>query len=453
MPSDNNFKTHCTMRILNQLLCFMALFLSVTCTATDHPDNSLYDFFQQHDSVMLLIDPDTGTIEDANPAAEAFYGYNRETLLTLSIHSLNTLTPAQVAEEMQVATAQGRNYFVFRHVLADGAVRTVEVRSHPYRFDGKLRLLSVINDITPGRHADQALWHYQDHLEEIVDLQVQALQQEKANRQRLLFVAVLLQMLAIVVLIILSISLFRTQKERTNLLHQQEKTNRELRRLNEIMAHHFQEPARRLVSFAQRLYKKGLVEADQDVRVSVDFIHQQALRLSYLVRDIQRYLALDQADAASQHLHLSEVIAQQMREPELSERLKHVSVELNLAEDSLYFPKGYLQQILRILFDNSLNYACADSPLRIEVKSLKQPGHTLIQFIDNGCGVEPEYREQLFEMFSRIVNEADKASSTGTGMGLAVLRKMVEKKGGWVNVHDGMGTGLMIEFAIEDPTP
>ena len=440
------------MRRLNQsLLGCIALLFALTSTASDHPDSSLYEFFQRHDSVMLLIDPENGAIEDANPAAEAFYGYNRETLLTLSIHSLNTLTPTQVAEEMQLAARQGRNYFVFRHVLADNDVRTVEVRSHPYQFDGKLRLLSVINDITPGRHADQAIWHYQDRLEEMVDLQVQALEQEKANRQRLLFTAVLLQMLAILLLIWLAIRLFHLQKERTGLLRQQEKFNQELRRLNEIMAHHFQEPARRLVSFAQRLHKKSLLETDQDARVSVDFIHQQALRLSYLVRDIQRYLALDQADVPSKRIQLSTVIQQQILEPEFSERLKNVSVDLNFGVASVYFPKSYLLQIFRILLDNSLNYACEDKPLKIEIRSLKQAGHTLIQFIDNGRGVEPEYREQIFEMFSRIVSEPGRGDSTGTGMGLTVLRKMVEKKGGWVAVHDGIDTGLMIEFSIMEP--
>lgn len=438
------------MRRLKQLLfSAVALLLALTSTASEHPDTSLFEFFHSHDSVMLLIDPENGAIEDANPAAEAFYGYNREALLSLTIHSLNTLTPTQVADEMQMAAKQGRNYFVFRHVLADNDIRTVEVRSHPYQFDGKMRLLSVISDITPGRHADQAIWHYQDRLEEMVDLQVHALEQEKANRQRLFFTAVLLQMLAILLLIWLSIRLFRLQKERTDLLRQQEKYNQELRRLNEIMAHHFQEPARRLVSFAQRLYKKGLLETDQDARVSVDFIHQQALRLSYLVRDIQRYLALDQADAPSKPIQLSTVIQQQMLEPEFSERLKNVSVELNLDVASVYFPKSYLQQIIRILLDNSLNYACEDKPLKIAIKSLKQSGHTLIQFIDNGRGVELEYREQIFEMFSRIVREPGKDSSTG--MGLAVLRKMVEKKGGWVAVHDGIDTGLMIEFSILEP--
>ncbi|KGK43235.1 hypothetical protein LH51_00900 [Nitrincola sp. A-D6] len=289
-------------------------------------------------------------------------------------------------------------------------------------------MLSVINDITPGRHADQAIWHYQERLEEMVDLQLQALELEKASRQRLLFTAVILQMLAILLLIWLSLRLFRSQKERTYLLRQQEKYNRELLRLNEIMAHHFQEPARRLVSFAQRLYQKGLVETDQDVRVSVDFIHQQALRLSYLVRDIQRYLALDQVDPPSRLIELSAIIEQQMREAEFSDRLINVSVELNFAVAKVYFPKSYMQQIFRILLDNSLNNACADKPLQIEVKSLKQAGYTLIQFIDNGRGIEPEYREQIFEMFSRIVNDPDLGSGTSTGMGLTVLRKMVEKK-------------------------
>ncbi|KGK42444.1 hypothetical protein LH51_00895 [Nitrincola sp. A-D6] len=124
-------------RLKQSILGWVIVLFALSSQADDHPDASLYEFFQRHDSVMLLIDPSTGEINDVNPAAEAFYGYSRDTLQTLSIHSLNTLTPAQVAEEMQMAARQGRNYFVFRHVLADGDIRTVEVRSHPYQFDGR----------------------------------------------------------------------------------------------------------------------------------------------------------------------------------------------------------------------------------------------------------------------------------------------------------------------------
>jgi PAS domain S-box-containing protein len=117
---------------------------------------------------MLLIDPAEGQIVDANPAAARFYGYDRAVLKAMHIQKINTFSAEQVAAERALAAREGRNYFIFRHELANGEIRTVEVYSNPFVFDGRRLLLSVIHDITPGRKLEQGLWHYQARLEELV---------------------------------------------------------------------------------------------------------------------------------------------------------------------------------------------------------------------------------------------------------------------------------------------
>lgn len=131
------------------------------------------EIFTQHDLVMLLIEPESGRIVDANPAASRFYGYAQERLREMTIQQINTFTPTQVAEERKLAESEGRNYFIFRHRIANNEIRTVEVHSRPFGFDGQRLLFSIITDITPGRNAAQELWHYQQRLEEMVDLQTQ----------------------------------------------------------------------------------------------------------------------------------------------------------------------------------------------------------------------------------------------------------------------------------------
>ncbi len=128
--------------------------------------------FETHSSVMLLIDPASGHIIDANPAAAKFYGYSQHSLRGMFIQQINTLTSEQVKEERLIAESEGRNYFIFRHRLADQSVRTVSVNSHPFMMNKQTLLLSVIHDITPGRHDAQAMWHYQQKLEEMVELKV-----------------------------------------------------------------------------------------------------------------------------------------------------------------------------------------------------------------------------------------------------------------------------------------
>ncbi|GAB2183456.1 hypothetical protein LAB1_07650 [Roseibium sp. LAB1] len=118
---------------------------------------------------MILIDPDTGKILDANIAAEKFYGFDRDTLRSMSIQNFNQLTPEQVEAERQLAKTEHRNFFIFRHKLADGSVRSVEVHSTPVDYGGGKALLSVVHDISADRERQEELWHYKNRLEEMVD--------------------------------------------------------------------------------------------------------------------------------------------------------------------------------------------------------------------------------------------------------------------------------------------
>ena len=156
------------MRGFLKALCLVSMLLVIASSrAADFPE--FQDVFEQHGSVMLLIDPATGRIADANPAAAKFYGYTRDGLRALGIQDINTLSPEQVAEERIQAEREGRNYFIFRHRTADRSIRTVEVYSHPYEIKGQRFLLSIIQDITPGRNLDQGMWHFTQRLEEMVE--------------------------------------------------------------------------------------------------------------------------------------------------------------------------------------------------------------------------------------------------------------------------------------------
>jgi PAS domain S-box-containing protein len=107
-------------------------------------------------AVKLLIDPADGRIVDANPAACAYYGYSQETMRTLSIWDINTMSPEQVREEMGRAKNEGRGFFRFTHRLAGGELREVEVYSGPVEYSGRTLLFSIIHDVTDRVRAEQA---------------------------------------------------------------------------------------------------------------------------------------------------------------------------------------------------------------------------------------------------------------------------------------------------------
>lgn len=120
--------------------------------------------FEKNLSVQLLIDPFSGEIVDANPAACDFYGYQREQLRVMNIKQINTLDSTSVAAEMQLAVMERHNRFVFRHQLASGDLRDVEVFSSPMEMDGRQLLYSIVYDITEHLRAQTALGESEEKL-------------------------------------------------------------------------------------------------------------------------------------------------------------------------------------------------------------------------------------------------------------------------------------------------
>lgn len=125
--------------------------------------------FEDHAAVKLMIDPQTGSILDANRAAEKFYGWPRETLRQMKIQQINTLPPDQVKDEMEKTQALQRFYFEFRHRRADGSVRDVAVYSSRIGAKGKEVLHSIVHDITDKKLAEAALSASESRLRNYVE--------------------------------------------------------------------------------------------------------------------------------------------------------------------------------------------------------------------------------------------------------------------------------------------
>ncbi len=113
--------------------------------------------FESNHPVMLLVNPETAAIVDANPAACSFYGFSREELTARKITDLNMLPPEQVFGEMRKAREAKKLHFFFRHRLAGGEIRDVEVFSGAIRMKGQDLLYSIVHDITARKEAEAAL--------------------------------------------------------------------------------------------------------------------------------------------------------------------------------------------------------------------------------------------------------------------------------------------------------
>ncbi|MFA0889569.1 MAG: PAS domain S-box protein [Synergistales bacterium] len=113
--------------------------------------------FEMNHSIVLLVDPENGRIMDANEAASRFYGYSIDSLCAMNISGINTLSPEKVMDKMQSALEEGKGHFLFRHRLADGSERDVEVYSGPIRIQGNPLLYSIVHDVTERVSVERAL--------------------------------------------------------------------------------------------------------------------------------------------------------------------------------------------------------------------------------------------------------------------------------------------------------
>ena len=113
--------------------------------------------FQNNLSVMLLINPETGDIEDANPAACNYYGWSHSEICNKNISEINMLSKQEVIETLQNAKNKNNNHFLLKHRLANGDVRDVEAYSGLIQFGNFVLLYATIYDITDRKQAEDAL--------------------------------------------------------------------------------------------------------------------------------------------------------------------------------------------------------------------------------------------------------------------------------------------------------
>jgi len=133
-------------------------------TALQESEQRYHALFENTHTVMLLIDPESGAIVDANQAACSFYGYSREAFTRKNVVDLNILSVEDVFQELQRAKKEERRGFNFRHQLADGSLVDVEVFNGPILIQGKRLLFSIIHDITKRKQDEEQIQAYQKQL-------------------------------------------------------------------------------------------------------------------------------------------------------------------------------------------------------------------------------------------------------------------------------------------------
>ena len=126
------------------------------------------NMFKLHNAVMLLIEPESGQILDANQSASDFYGYSIHELISMSINDINTLKPEETAAVRKQIVENKQNHFIFIHRLANGQMRTVDVYSSSIIFENRKIIFAIMHDITERKQAQDSLAYERQRLSSIL---------------------------------------------------------------------------------------------------------------------------------------------------------------------------------------------------------------------------------------------------------------------------------------------
>ncbi len=237
------------------------------------------------------------------------------------------------------------------------------------------------------------------------------------------------------------------EEQLQKLVEQLNLANSELQRFAEVSAHHLQEPARRLVSYA-RLLRDSLLSRDADkaeTGLALQYIEEGAERLRHLLRDIQLYLAAAEPRGKVSAMSTEKVLAEVMEE--LAGAIKQAEARFILSPlPPVYLDRLRLQDIFKILITNALQYSRPGVPPRISISGEKRGQMVCLRLEDNGRGIPSPYHERVFGVFERL--QHTDLEQKGTGIGLAIVRRIVQSYSGRVWLKNAAQEGAVVELLL-----
>ena len=243
----------------------------------------------------------------------------------------------------------------------------------------------------------------------------------------------------------------RAEEELIRQAQELQRSNTELEQFAYVASHDLQEPLRKVASFCQMLeqrYKGQLDErADQYIAFAVD----GAKRMQQLINDLLAFSRVGRMTQPHEAVDTAELVARVTR-------LLQVSIDETDAEvvaNGLPPVRGD-SSLLALVFQNLIGNAIkfhGDDPPRIEITAEREGSFWRFRCADNGIGIDDEYAERIFIIFQRL---HPRAAYEGTGIGLAMCRKIIEHHGGRIWLDDQTEHGSTFLFTLpaeETPTP
>lgn len=342
-------------------------------------------------SGMIMVD-ELGRVVLVNSQVERMFGYSREELLG---ESVDLLVPSSVRAEHPChrasffAAPKARAMGVGRDLYGqrkDGSRLPVEIGLNPLMTDGERFVLASIVDITERKHSE-------------------ALLQEK--------------------------------------LLELQRSNEDLQQFAYVCSHDLQEPLRVISNYSQLLARRYSDKLDQDANEFIEFTVDATRRMQELINDLLLYSRVDTKGKEFVPTDCSEIVAIALANLRVS--ISESTAVVNCVElPVISADKSQLLQVFQNLIGNAIKFRSSENPA-ITVSAHDAGKNWLFEVEDNGLGFDMKYGERIFVIFQRLHT---KEMYPGSGIGLAVCKKIVERHGGSIWAESEPGKGAKFSFTI-----
>ncbi len=233
------------------------------------------------------------------------------------------------------------------------------------------------------------------------------------------------------------------------------RSNRELQDFAYIASHDLQEPLRKVMAFGDRLKSKFGTELGEQGNDYLNRMHNAATRMRALIDDLLAYSRVATKAKPFVPVELNTVIKNILSDLEV--RIKESGARVEVDDlPAIEADKMQMRQLFQNLISNALKFHKVDSPPQIKISVVKEKGghqyigrdYYCILVQDNGIGFEEKYHDKIFSPFQRLHGRTE---YEGSGMGLAICKKIVERHGGRISASSEPGKGSVFKVCLPKP--
>lgn len=356
---------------------------------------------------MALMDP-SGRFYWANSAMSVLLGRNRGALLATTIEEV--LHPDDAATEMAAVAA-----------LLRGERESTEHEIRCLRPDGSVVWITASLSLPTG--PDGSLLHLGPQRLATIAVQALDITGRKAVEEALA-------------------DLQAEVQERNAAL---ERSNKDLDDVAAILSHDLSEPLRVIAGHVRLLADRYRGRLDDDADRWIDFAEDGCCRMKALIDAVLAYSRVGRAGPGAEAVDSGVVVANMVRDVAGLIESAGARVSVEGVFPSIRVSPAELGQVFTNLIMNALRHGCSDAQPQIVIRALTDGFDHRFEVQDNGPGIPPRHRERVFQPLKRLNRPTE---GSGTGIGLAICRRAVERVGGRIGIDEPPGGGALLWFTI-----